>query len=114
MLAQLQPVFEASFSDYGYTSELQGMILVDGERCYQMKFTGPSGSVDTRWYSEESGLLLKTNSAMGSTLYSRYQPVNGVLVPHQLDQSIQGMNLTFILKEAKVNHGLENSLFDLK
>jgi hypothetical protein len=51
---------------------------------------------------------------MGSTLYSRYQPVNGVLVPHQLDQSIQGMNLTFILKEAKVNHGLENSLFDLK
>lgn len=114
MLAQLQPVFEASFSDYGYTAELQGMILVDGERCYQMKFTGPSGSVDTRWYSEESGLLLKTNSAMGSTLYSRYQPVNGVLVPHQLDQSIQGMNLTFILKEAKVNHGLENSLFDLK
>jgi hypothetical protein len=79
-----------------------------------MKFVGPSGSVDTRWYSEETGVLIKSNGAMGSTVYSRYQPVNGVMLPHQLDVTEQGMSLTFILKEIKVNHNLENSLFELK
>jgi predicted Zn-dependent peptidase len=113
-LAQLNPVLEAVYANYGYTVELQGSLLIDGERCYQMKFVGPSGSVDTRWYSEETGVLIKSNGAMGSTVYSRYQPVNGVMLPHQLDVTEQGMSLTFILKEIKVNHNLENSLFELK
>jgi hypothetical protein len=113
-LAQLNPVLEAVYANYGYTVELQGLLLIDGERCYQMKFVGPSGSVDTRWYSEETGVLIKSNGAMGSTVYSRYQPVNGVMLPHQLDVTEQGMSLTFILKEIKVNHNLENSLFELK
>jgi len=113
-LAQLNPVLEAVYTQYGYTVELQGLLLVDGERCYQMKFVGPSGSIDTRWYSEESGVLIKSNGAMGSTVYSRYQPVNGVMMPHQLDVTEQGMSLTFILKEIKVNHTLENSLFESK
>jgi hypothetical protein len=113
-LAQLNPVLEAVYANYGYTVELQGSLLIDGERCYQMKFVGPSGSVDTRWYSEETGVLIKSNGAMGSTVYSRYQPVNGVMLPHQLDVTEQGMSLTFILKEIKVNHNLENSRVDLK
>jgi len=113
-LAQLNPFLEAVYANYGFTVELQGMLLIDGERCYQMKFAGPSGSVETRWYSEETGVLIKSIGAMGTSLYSRYQPVNGVMFPHQLEVTNQGISLTFVMKEIKVNHDVENSLFEVK
>jgi hypothetical protein len=89
-------------------AETLGSESVNGEDCYKVLLTPPSGKPETRFYSKKSGLLLKSTttavSPMGEVAVevevSDYKSFDGVLFPtqskskmgaQQMDMSITGV-----------------------
>ena len=72
------------------------------------------------FYDTKSGLKIKSvRTAKGPqgevkvpTDYSDYKEVNGIMIPHKLDQGMGRFTLNFVLKEVKVNEGVEDKDFE--
>lgn len=95
-------------------AECVGTEAVDETPCYKVIATPKEGKPETRYYDEESHLLVKTEmtieSAMGDipveTYFSDYKQVDGVLVAHKAKSVIGGMQQMLIVIES-VEHGVE-------
>ncbi len=72
------------------------------------------------FYDVTSGLKVKTVATVKGpqgdvkvpSFYSDYKAVNGVLIPHKLEQANGPMNLSFVLTEVKINDGVTDKDFE--
>ena len=85
-------------------AETLGSESVNGEDCYKVLLTPPTGKPETRFYSKKSGLLLKSTttavSPMGEVAVevevSDYKNFDGILFPTQSKSKMgaQQMNMS--------------------
>lgn len=105
------------FADMAYKSgKLDRIEPLDGKNAYVII----SGDTEI-FYDVVSGLKIQSvRIAKGPdgtetripTLFSDYKEVNGILFPHKRDQITPQFTLNFVLKEVKVNEGVEDKDFD--
>ncbi|MAW96775.1 MULTISPECIES: insulinase family protein [unclassified Leeuwenhoekiella] len=89
---------------------------VDGKNAYVLNLSD-SKKV---FYATESGLKLKEEttremqgqSMVQTVMYSDYKPVQGVLFPHKLSQSVGPQNIEFTFSEINVNEGVSDADFE--
>ncbi|MGB5941624.1 MAG: pitrilysin family protein [Leeuwenhoekiella sp.] len=97
--------------------ELEGIEKVDGKPAYVLKLSDSKKA----FYDTESGLKVQeitVNEMGGQTIsqtmgYGDYKPVNGIMLPHSLTQSMGPQNIDFTMTEIKVNEGVQASDFKM-
>jgi zinc protease len=73
---------ELHYDLMGYTMDIDGIHDVDGEQAFKLVISNPTGAKTINYYSVDSGLKLKSESAeTGEMLFSEYQEVEGVKYP---------------------------------
>ena len=117
--AKLQAALDASrLVDYKKLNVLVRVVAFDetlGEPAFVLEFSTKDGARLRYWFSTTSKLLLKTvdETRQTTTLFKDYRAENGALEPHQLEVAAGGQDaLTFLLRSARYNAGLSDSLFD--
>jgi hypothetical protein len=117
--AKLQSALDASrLLDYKKLNVLARTVAFDEtiEPAYVLEFSTKEGARLRYWFSATSKLLLKiVDEARGTTtLFSDYRALQGgALEPHRVEianNSSEG--LSFLLKSARYNTGLSDSVFD--
>jgi len=104
------------FEDMAYKSgKLDRIEPLDGKMAYVIIVD------DTEiFYDVKSGLKVKSiRKAKGPqgeikvpTDFSDYKEVNGIMIPHKLDQGMGRFTLNFVLQEVKINEGVEDKDFE--
>lgn len=116
-----RPIFpELYYAKEGYKFVVEGIEEVEGQQAYKVKVTSPNGKASYRYYAQESGLLLQSESAMsmqGMTInqvavYSDYQEVNGLKFPFTTIQTVGPQKITSKVTEMKVNEGVTEADFE--
>jgi hypothetical protein len=117
--AKLQSALDASrLVDYKKLNVLVRVVAFDetsAEPAYVLEFSTKDGARLRYWFGATSKLLLKTSDEARKTtiLFADYRAENGALEPHRLEIATGGQDaLTFLLKSARFNAGLSDSLFD--
>ena len=90
----------------------QGKETIDGVPCFKILLTPKEGRPETRFYREDSGLLVRTELLLDSEsgplpaaiLTSDYKPVDGFLIPHTTRHIIAGGFLEMCLTLEGVEH----------
>jgi zinc protease len=73
---------ELHFEELGYSLELDGVKDIEGEDAYKIVVSNPTGSQQINYYSVNTGLKLKTESAeAGEIMYSAYEEFEGINYP---------------------------------
>ncbi len=107
---QSSPFPEINYLNQGVT--LDKIEDVDGEKAYKVKVSDEL----TAYYSVSTGLKVKEdrNSEMGtsSIFYTDYKEVAGIMFPFKISQTAGPRKFDFIVKEIKVNEGVEDADFD--
>jgi predicted Zn-dependent peptidase len=102
--------------DVAYKSgKLDRIEPVDGKNAYVIIF-----EKSEIFYDVESGLKVKSISINEGpqgevkvpTTYSEYKAVNGILFAHQLGIAAGRMTINFVLKDVKINEGVQDSDFE--
>jgi Predicted Zn-dependent peptidases len=94
---------------------LEGIEPVGDSKAYKLKISNDK----TAYYDVETGLKVQEintqevqGQQMSSTLgYGDYQEVSGILFPFKITQSMGPQNFEFMVKEIKVNEGVDASDF---
>jgi len=109
----------AAFPELNYLAagdvSLEGVEPVGDTKAYKLKISDSK----TAFYDVETGLKVQEiniqevqGQQMTSTMgYGDYQEVSGIKFPFKLMQSMGPQNMEFIVKEIKVNEGVEASDF---
>ncbi|MER3319750.1 MAG: pitrilysin family protein [Allomuricauda sp.] len=109
----------AAFPELNYLAagdvSLEGVEPVGDTKAYKLKISDSK----TAFYDVETGLKVQEiniqevqGQQMTSTMgYGDYQEVSGIKFPFKLVQSMGPQNMEFIVKEIKVNEGVEASDF---
>lgn len=108
------------YSKYGIDLELIGMETVDGKETYKVYLHFHNGNKVTKYYSKETGLLLKQVKLIPSgqriskkiTRLDNYLEVSGVKFPHKITFQNGQQIINFKVKEIKVNIGMKDSFFE--
>lgn len=102
--------------DIAYKSgKLDRIEPVDGNNAYVIIYDN-----NEYFYDVETGLKVKSVSVNQGpqgevkvpTMYSDYKAVQGILIPNSMGIAAGRMTLNFILKEAKINEGVEDADFE--
>ncbi|MES2645700.1 MAG: hypothetical protein V4717_02405 [Bacteroidota bacterium] len=108
--------FMLSNPKYIYT--VKGTEQVDGKDAYVINVISPKGSESTLFYDVVSGLKLQdkrvSSSPMGgemtiTTKFADYQSFEGIKVPTKLSIDLGELKQDILIKEVKVNQGLQLS-----
>jgi len=105
---------ELSYREMGLSVELQGVENVEEKPAYKLQYTLPIGDTETRWYDQESGLLLKVENAQQSAVYTEYKEIDGIQFPVKAKLKAQGMDMEMTVDEVQVNPELEDSMFEMR
>ncbi|WP_318310631.1 M16 family metallopeptidase [Flagellimonas crocea] len=109
----------AAFPELNYLAAgdvtLEGIETVGDKKAYKLKISEGK----TAFYDVETGLKVQEintqevqGQQMTSTLgYENYQEVSGIKFPFKLNQSVGPQTFEFIVKEIKVNEGVDASDF---
>jgi len=109
----------AAFPELNYLAAgdvtLEGIEPVGDTKAYKLKISDSK----TAFYDVETGLKIQEvtiqemmGQQMTSTLgYGDYQEVSGIKFPYMIIQSVGPQNMEFIVKEIKVNEGVDASDF---
>lgn len=101
--------------------ETTGIETVDGEVCYKVLLTPAEGRAETRYYSRESGLLLKATTVAVTQMgevpvemrFSGYKEWNGVRTPSVITQKAAGQEFTITIESVRVNEEIPAGKFAL-
>jgi hypothetical protein len=112
---------ELRYAELGYTFELAGIEQVDGKDVYRVRFTSPTGSVRSEFFSLETGLRISSqvnqDTPMGSmtvvTNYDDYREVNGIMYPFSIKQQVGPQMLDMKVNSIEVNTGLSANDFQV-
>ena len=104
------------FEDMAYkTGKLDRIEPIEGKNAYVVVMD------DTEiFYDVASGLKVKSvrtkkdpqEEVKVPSDFSNYKEVNGILIPHKLDQGMGRFTLNFVLQEVKVNEEVEDKDFE--
>lgn len=111
----IHPVMEYNlYTGKGLKGELEGIKMVSGTKCFQVKFTTPSGDVERCWYNVATGAKVKSvateDSPQGkiqiATTYRGAMMAGGLRFPAEEIVNMGGMEITATYSQITVNSGL--------
>ena len=111
-----------NYKDKGNTLELAGTANFEGQKVYLLKLTKPNGNVYTHYMDAENYVILKTVSKVKAkgveqeveTLYSNYKPVEGIILPFNIENKVGGNTVAqFVFDSFAFNQDVADSLFEL-
>jgi hypothetical protein len=118
--------FDGPLFDYkskGHTVEVVGKEDFEGTPAYKLKITHNSGKVSFVFIDADSFLELamtmkrKINDQEieASVTFGDYKPVNGVMIPHSIEQKAVGMpgGLSMVFESAEANTITDDSIFKM-
>lgn len=117
--------FDSALIDYkakGHTIELVGKEKLDAKDVYHLKVTKKSGHIQHYFLAADSGIELKTSTMIDTggtqqkidTELSNYQPVEGIMVPHTIKQSLNGTPvLTMTIEKVEFNPAIDDATFKM-
>jgi len=105
---------ELFYDQLGIKLNLLGIEELNGIRAYKVELTYPSGKQATRYFDENSGLLIQESSDQGVTEFSDYRAVNGVKFPFIISQQMGQQTVKMNVLSVKVNSKLKDDIFILK
>jgi len=123
--ASLQSDLDGPLVDYaakGTKVELEGLEKVEGKDTYKLRLTMKDGQVQHLWVDAQTFLETKIEGAPRrldgkyhptATYYRDYRLVNGLMVPHVLETTVEGIRQTEKIEVEKVgvNPKLDDSRF---
>lgn len=94
---------ELHYEEMGYSFSLDGIHDVDGMQAYKVTVTNPTGSSVTNYYQVDNGLKIRSESpTVGTVTYKKYESVEGVLYPMEMNLQMPGMPMTLVSKVESV------------
>lgn len=122
-LARSDADFDGALMDYkakGHVVELVGKEKVGTADVYHLKITKKGGHVQDIYLDTESGIELKTTTEMPGggmkrtleTEMSDYKAIDGIMIPHTIKQSLNGMPVAqMTIEKVEFNAPLDDALF---
>jgi hypothetical protein len=94
---------------------------VDGMPAYKVELTTPEGKIRTAYYDKKSNLMVKAvmteKTRFGNLTVesspSDYKKVDGILIPHKLQQKMAGQEVVIVLDKVEHNAKIPADRFDL-
>lgn len=106
---------ELHYEELGYSLVLEGIKDVEGENAYKVIVSNPTGSKQVNYYSVETGLKIKTESAeAGDMFYSGYEEVKGVKYPMMMLLKSPMIPMPLETKIEKIEFNVSISEDDMK
>jgi predicted Zn-dependent peptidase len=106
---------EMYYTTLGYTTELLGIEeQKDQKHLYKIQVNKGGDRKDTEYYDVQTGLKVRAEGKSGTTEYSDYKDVDGILYPNTIKQSMGGQSFNLTVSEIKVNAKLKDDLFIIK
>lgn len=111
-----------NYKEKGYTLELADTANFEGQKVYLLKLTKPNGNVYTHYMDAENFVILKTVSKVKAkgveqeveTLFSNYKPVEGIILPFNIENKVAGNTVAqFVFDSFALNGDVADSLFDM-
>ncbi len=101
--------------------EVAGTADVNGSACYKLVLTPPTGATVTRYFDQQSGLLvknvMKVTTAMGEldveTEVADYRDIEGIKTPFRITQTGAGPVMVFTIQKLEYNVPIPDSRFAL-
>lgn len=94
---------ELHYEEMGYSFALDGIQDVDGVQAYKVTVTNPTGSSVTNYYQVDNGLKVRSESpTVGTVTYKKYETVEGVQYPMEMNLQMPGMPMTLVSKVESV------------
>jgi outer membrane lipoprotein-sorting protein len=124
-LAKDQADFDGPLLDWkgkGHTLEFVGTEDVGGAKAHKLKLTKKNGQVQYLYLDAESGIDLKTtvqvpqgaSTMTVETEMSDYRPVEGIMMPHALKTSINGMPTgSIVVDKIELNTPIDEAQFKM-
>jgi outer membrane lipoprotein-sorting protein len=124
-LAKDQADFDGPLLDWkgkGHTLELVGTEDVGGAKAHKLKLTKKNGQIQYLFLDADSGIDLKTTVSVpqGATTMtvetemSDYRPVEGIMMPHALKTSINGMPTgSIVVEKIELNVPVDEAQFKM-
>ena len=111
---------ELAYLGNDYRIKLMGTEKVEGEDCYAVAVTDPSGEAFTEYYSMNTGLKLQSVSTMDAqngkvtvtAKLSDYKTVGGLKFPYKIVRSVGPQSMNLEVKTVEVNKGIDDSVFE--
>jgi outer membrane lipoprotein-sorting protein len=124
-VASVEPELDGPLVDYaskGTKVDLEGVEKVEGRDAYKLKLTLKGGQARRVWVDTQTFLEVKGEGAPRrmdgrmrhvEVYYREYKNVNGLMVPHVLETSVQGVKRSYkmVFETVLVNPKLDDSLF---
>lgn len=117
--SRLQAALEASFltrlAEQGIEARVLGRDTADGGEVWRVEFSRSDGGRRTYLFGAESGLVRRIEISRERGVFVRYadwRGVDGVLEPHRVEIVSPGGAITFALKSARYDTGVEDAAFD--
>jgi hypothetical protein len=97
-----------------------GAQTIDGEDCYEVILTPPTGKPEHQFYSRKTGLLVRTTAVAASQMgevnvevdVAEYKTFGGVLGPTRSRQRAGSQELTITVDQIRVNEALPPERFE--
>ena len=108
------------WKEKGHKVELVGTADVEGTETYEIKLTKENGDVDHYFMDADNFVPLKITSKRtvqgaeveGSQYLSNYKPVNGIIMPHNMENRSNGQTvMQLIIEEVKLDEEIPDSYF---
>jgi predicted Zn-dependent peptidase/outer membrane lipoprotein-sorting protein len=117
--AQSQFMRELKYDDLGYSLQLKGIEIVNGNETYMVEVSHPGSGTGYDYYDIETGLRLREDKIevtpdgemIQTTHLSDYKDVEGILYPHKLDVSVGPQQISATIDVIKLNTGVDDSEF---
>jgi len=106
---------ETRYEEMGYTLDLDGVKDVDGQDAYKVVVTNPTGAKMTNYYSVDTGLKIKSESATsGEVAYENYKEYANVKFPTQMTvkSPMIPMPLKSVVENVEINSELAAADFN--
>ncbi len=107
----------------GNTIELAGKEAVQGADAYKLKITLKAGEVRYVYIDAQTFLPVKSEAKrmiggaerLSSTVVSDYKPVAGVMTPHSIETTVEGVPLSqkVVIQKIEVNIPIDDSRFKM-
>jgi predicted Zn-dependent peptidase len=109
---------ELFYRELDYKALLNGVVEVEGRKCYRLFVQKSSGGAFTDYYDQETHLKVRRvenqvseeGNFQVTTDYADYKAVNGVKFPHTIDQNA-GMQFHFTARSIEVNKPVDPTVF---
>lgn len=120
-LRRADPVWFLHWEKHFPKAECTAIEDVEGQPCYRVELTATDGSMETHFFSVETGLEVQTAMTMqhqmgeipATMLLSEYKEFDGILVPTRLVQRAAGMEQVIVVKSVELNPKFEEGVFAL-